>query len=287
MLTIITQLLEKHIGSLFKIMKASFKQFLSGINSQNNMSREDLIEKIRAECSDWIEATRDIPMYKGKKTERNLLNYGFQVDEVRANRAPRDTSRIFNVIFNEAIYQKTKIKNIRSKCSFCIDDTERAGEYGRVFLTFFPNGYNAVAYPGIPDSFDEFDLAGTLSTFFESMIPNSEWPPKMQKIAGNLKTIYKRRTAEVKSLNDLKKWLLETLNSMVSADNQFTATEISDFINMFIQHISSKYVLLKSGQHFPENMTNTEIMVCNVDKVYLFSRYTENYKDIFKQLYRK
>lgn len=133
----------------------TFKKFLLLEEDANDVNKinEEMIKQIQNECSEWISATRNNLIYRGLKRKNNYI---VKVD-VRSNRKPRDSSKLFTDVFNKAIESKFKISNIRNTCSFVSGNYYQSQIYGFVNVVFYPNGYKLITNEEVLDAWSAWD----------------------------------------------------------------------------------------------------------------------------------
>ena len=133
-----------------------FKQFLL----EDEKSLENAVEAIKRDCSEFLNDSKGLPLFRGFKNKNNLT-YVLTHNE----RQTLSLSKPFTTLFNLYVEEKFGIKNIRIKNSMFGAGTEMGTwGYGKIHFVFPINGYKFVWSPLINDLYDAKD---SLSNKFE------------------------------------------------------------------------------------------------------------------------
>lgn len=251
----------------------SFKTFLSSLNEDSNslsLESEDDINRLKEECSDWIQATKDKYVFRGVRS-----TLPFVKSTINKNRQPKDASMFFTNLFNEAISRKFKVDNIRNISSFCTSSYAEAKTYGFTFYVFYPNGYQVLASRTVRDAYSYYDDAKYSIYDFLNNLQLKSFKNLCINDKEGSKQISEVEKFQVRSTDDLRNVLRSSFSSI---DNN----KIDEIINEAYNNISNKYEIIKSGNPLSK-FRNVELHVFNVDYCYLIS--TSTYSEIIEQIY--
>ena len=146
----------------------SFKQFLS--EEKNELSLID----IRDNCSIFLSEVSS-PLYRGFQDQSEHIKY-FDFPESRQS---KDSSKIWNMLYNYAAEKVLGVENIRSKTLFASGAARQAYVYGDVQMVFLKGKYKCVGSKHTHDTFNDIEFTkGDLDLKVEKILKlsNDDYP---------------------------------------------------------------------------------------------------------------
>ena len=223
----------------------TFKTFLE--QKSNGVSLRD----IKRDCRLFLSETKS-PLYRG---------VGSAPDNIRFNdhptaRRPKDSSPMWNQMFNYASAKLFGVENIRRKSIFASGSITQARTYGDVVLIMLAGNYKCLSSSVINDTYNDLNFDEGLDLKFEKVLKFSsdEYPYLSETALWDI-------LSEIRApLDDEMDFTNEMIESFERAKKNFTKINVSA-----VERNSSK--LYKTIlQHCIEMLKEKDIRQMNIEK---------------------
>lgn len=182
----------------------TFKQFLK---EDTGLSSDQLIDMIKRDCVQWIEACNGETLYRGinenflgmgelyksyvlsdeEQIKHRLIGPHVLKIKVLKDRQPVDSSDELHETLDKIFYDATGIK-FRSESVFCVKSKQIAGTYGHVFVVL-PIGPVKYAWsPYIDDAFSAISEGGIPPALIKQV--ERVWPEVYEKFKSKMPQLH-------------------------------------------------------------------------------------------------
>jgi hypothetical protein len=141
-----------------------FKKFLA--EYAGGVDLDTACSKIRRECAYFLKNSKGKALYRGMKGISDETGVVFSKAPV--NRAAKDSSPGFNIMFNAGFDLAYDFKSIRSNCMYATGSFTAAKMYGQTYFIFPKGTFSWVYSPDYEDSYEDSSrMYGTLGYTIE------------------------------------------------------------------------------------------------------------------------
>jgi hypothetical protein len=166
-----------------------FKKFLAEYAGGTDL--DTACGRIRRECKYFLKNSKGKALYRGMKGISDEAGVIFA--PAPKNRAPKDSSPGFNIMFNAGFHLAFDFENIRQNCMYATGSFTSAKMYGPTYFIFPKGTFSWVFSPDYEDSYEDSSrMYGTLGYTIEDelgiRIPSHELSQMFEHLGEQITT---------------------------------------------------------------------------------------------------